>query len=258
MHKVLRIKHAIASFLMMSLLSVCSVSAYADSGKGWQFGVGAEKYTWKEYISGIAITPKESGDRIAIFLGWSPTDISGKPYLTYVGKIYGGSVNYDTATIVGTVPTQTSSNYFGMINEARGFIPTNYFDVVVGLGYDYWTRSLADGVTSTGTFVQGYTETYDIVFMRLGLSANIGSAFGLAGGVKRTLINNESALTGTMHPGTSTTPYLEASYKLAPNIHVAAYYDAYRFSQSPVSGTGFYQPKSNMDALGIKFTWSEK
>ncbi len=144
--------------------SVFSTAALSATPSGWQVGVGFEAYTWEETITGSAFKPKENGSRIALHLGWAPSSESGNPYFAYIGKIYGGTVDYSTITIGGGVPSPTSSSYVGMVNELRGVIPTGSLALITGLGYDYWNRSIGDGSTATGAFVQGYTEEYGILF----------------------------------------------------------------------------------------------
>jgi len=237
--------------------SVFSTAALSDTPAGWQVGVGLEAYTWEETIAGSAFKPKEKGSRMALHFGWKSAVKTGNPYFAYLGKIYGGTVDYNTITIGGGVPSPTTTDYSGMVNEIRGVVPSGIMSVVTGLGYDSWSRSLGDTSTATGAFVQGYTERYDILFMRLGLSANIVDRMEISGGVKRTIKNDETLPygLGTVHPGTSTSPYLEMSYKVGSNFDLAAYYDGWLFGQSRTSGAGLYQPASKMTAFGVKAAW---
>jgi hypothetical protein len=242
-------------------LSIFSDLAYADSNGIWQLGVGAENYTWKESPQGSATNPKESGNRLVLNIGWKPANTSSDPYLTYAGKIYGGTVNYDTSTIATNTPVQTSTDYFGMRNEAIGVVPAKIIDLVAGLGYDYWSRSIADGSFVSGNTlysVQGYTETYSILFLRLGVSMKLFDSVELSGGIKHTLQNTESSglAGGDLHPGSSTSPYLEANYKITQSLSVSGYYDSWRFGQSAANSSGYYQPKSSMAAIGILAIWS--
>ncbi|MDP2758952.1 MAG: hypothetical protein Q8O64_00910 [Sideroxyarcus sp.] len=230
--------------------------AHAESPTGWEVGVGFERYTWKETASTIAIEPKESGNRLAIHVGWTPLKYDGNPYFAYVGKIYGGTVNYDTATIGGAIPVSTTTNYVGMVNEVKGMLPIGVIELVTGLGYDFWSRSIADGITNTGTFVQGYTENWEILFTRFGIAANIFETVNFAVGIKYTLQNNESGWGISGHPGQSSSPYADVSFRVKPNLKLAAYLDTYNFQESKVTSSGIYQPKSKMTALGVKAIWN--
>ncbi len=244
-------KRALARLLLL----LCAAAAHAE-GSGWNFGVGMEHYQWKEYPIGTTIVPAENGDRLALFLGWKPDVAQGTPYVSYVAKIYGGTVNYHTATMISNIPVQTTTDYLGMTNEARGFIPaTQSLAVVIGLGYDYWRRAFADSSAGTGIIVQGYSENWSSLFLRLGASFDVANGVIIAGGLKHTLQNTiETGFFGTLHPSSSTTPYLEGSYQVDQHASVALYYDSYRFAQSAVNAQSFYQPKSNMDTLGVKLT----
>ncbi len=223
---------------------------------GLQVGVGIEAFSWEETITGVAVNPKEQGGRAALNLGWKQDKDIGTPYLAYQGKIYGGTVDYTTTTMTG-IPSPTSTDYAGMVNELRGVIPAGIMSATVGLGYDFWSRSIGNTVTSGGLFVQGYTEKFDIFFLRLGLSANLLDKVEIAGGIKSTLSNSEELPynLGTIHPGSSMSPYWDVTYRYSSNFNLAAYYDSWRFSESRVSGTGFYQPASRMSVIGAKAAW---
>lgn len=246
-----------ASLIFLQIIPATAIAA--DQLPEWNFGIGIEQYRWKETIEGVAITPKENGSRLALFLDWSPPEKSGK-YFSYHGKIYTGTVPYDTASLTTLTPVTTTTDYFGMLNEVRGVFPTNVLDVVVGLGYDFWSRTISDGATATGTVVPGYTENWGILFARFGMSANLTESFNIAAGLKRTITNREEVntmgITGVGHPGTSTSPYLDLAYKFDDGFSLGAYYDSWRFGKSPMHSSTVYQPKSNMDLFGIKAIWA--
>lgn len=253
-------KTAVSRLLVLCFILPFSFPCMADSVSftGAKMGIGIEKYTWTEHPLGTAVTPKESGDRLAIFLGWKPRNTGSDPYVTYVGKIYLGTVDYNTFTIGTNLPVQTTTDYLGMSNEARAYVPIKFLNIVAGLGYDYWNRTIADGVTSTAVPVLalGYTETYGVMYLRLGVSAEIRHVVSLSGGIKHTVFATEELGSfGTLHPGTSNSPYGEVTYHMGQHSSIAAYYDSYRFSKSATNSLGAYQPKSNMNAVGIKYVY---
>jgi hypothetical protein len=251
-------KTTIRRLLTLCFVFPLSFPCLADSGSfsGAKMGIGIERYTWTEHPPGVAGTPKETGDRLAIFLGWKPHNIGSDPYVTYVGKIYLGTVDYNTFTMVGNIPVQTTTDYLGMMNEARAFVPIKFLNIVAGLGYDYWNRVIADGLTSTLVPVSGNTETYGVMYLRLGVSADIKHIVALSGGIKHTIFATEDVGSfGTLHPGTSNSPYGEVTYNMGQHSSISAYFDSYRFTQSAANSLGFYQPKSDMNAVGIKFDY---
>jgi hypothetical protein len=233
------------------------LAALADPLAGWQMGVGVEAFAWEETVAGVTPSPREQGARMTLNLSWKQEREAGAPYFAYVGKVYGGTVDYRTQTMSG-IPSPTSTDYVGMVNEVRGIIPAGIVSGVIGGGYDSWSRSIANTVTSGGLYVQGYTEKFDIFFLRLGLAATLRDKVEISAGIKNTLRNSEELpySLGTIHPGTSVSPYLDIGYHHSSNFGVAAYFDSWRFGESTVSGTGFYQPASRMSVLGVRAGWT--
>lgn len=217
-------------------------------------GVGVEEYEWKEIIRDLP-SPKEHGIRRALYVAWTSQKTS-YPYFAYIGKIYDGTVSYRTFTTTG-IAVATKTDYSGMSNEARAIFPSRIVSIVGGLGYEFWSRKMADGATATNFRIPGYAEKYDISFLRLGLSANASASLELSFGFKQAIKNSmtTSLKLGTFHPGARASPYFDAEYRVNPRVNVAAYYDSWRFGKSQVNADGSYQPRSRMDAIGIRSVW---
>lgn len=238
---------------MKKIALLLGLMASSVAHAGWQVGGGLESYTWKETVPGLAITPKESGTRYALSVNWTQDKDSGLLF-GYAGKLYTGSVNYSTATMGGT-PVSTTTSYGGMSNEARMIYRSGNLDYVGGLGLDSWNR----GINGVG----GYTEKYGIWFLRLGLEYKASEALRFGGGLKSTINNTEKVdlFGATITPGQSNSLYADISYQFAPQWSVAGYYDSWRFSQSAWTATNtpgvlVMQPKSDMDALGVKVMYA--
>lgn len=231
----------------------CPVTC-ADTLRGWHVGVAVEEYSWKEFISGFP-SPKEHGSRRALFLSWNSPKTTA-PYFGYIGKVYDGIVDYDTFTTTG-IALATTTDYSGMLNEARAVFPSRLMSIVGGLGYEFWSRKMADGATATNLRIPGYAEKYDISFLRLGLSASASESLELSFGFKQAIKNSmtTSLKLGSFHLGTGASPYFDAEYRVTPRVNVAAYYDSWRFGKSQVNADGSYQPRSRMDAIGIRSVW---
>jgi hypothetical protein len=236
------------------MLAVPSISF---AGSNLNLGVSIEDYTWSEHING-AVQPKEHGNRLALFLDYANTK-TGEYYFAYAGKIYGGTVPYDTCTMGACTPTVTTSDYLGMYNEVKLVVPSSYVNGIYALGFDYWTRNINNGYApAINATVLGYTEQYNVFYVKVGANVKIGSKANVVLGMKQTLQNNEQILNSNIpgiHPGSSTTPYLEANFIVAEDLAIGLYYDGYNFAGGNPNAQALLQPASKMQAIGTKLTW---
>jgi hypothetical protein len=247
--------------LAISLLTAISAQA------AWDVGVGLENYQWVEYPERINGTPKETGVRSALFVNWTQEGGQGALF-AWRAKLYSGTVNYDTFLVSTGAPVSTQTDYSGVASEGQLFYRDdlgNYnLDYLGGLGLDYWRRS----IRNTG-FNQ--IEDYSILFMRAGVRLlKPGRGAGLHGecGIKYPVATREDAhLTSlgytsnpTLSPKGEVSGYAELGYRINARFDVVGYYDSWRFGRSvnvmanDAAGATWliHQPKSNMDAVGIK------
>lgn len=252
--------------LAISLLAITS-SAHA----AWDAGVGLENFQWIEYPAGATGNPKESGARSALFVDWTQEGDQGA-LLAWRAKLYGGTVNYDTFLISTGAPVSTRTDYNGAVNEGQMFYRDNLgdykLDYLASLGLDFWRRS----IRGTGG---DQIEDYSILFLRAGLRlAKSGLETGFHGelGIKYPISSRENAHLDSMgytsnpsiSPKGSVSGYAELGYRINARLDVLGYYDSWRFGRSDnvtatdAAGLAYWiwQPKSNMDALGIKLLFS--
>jgi hypothetical protein len=249
------------------LLAIPMLFGVSYAQADWDIGGGLEHYQWVEYPVGVKGTPKEGGPRFALFLNWAQEAEHGLQF-AWRAKLYGGTVNYDTFFINNGAPVSTKADYLGISNEAQLFYRDHLggyqLDYLGGLGLDYWRRT----IRNTG-FNQ--IEDYSATFVRAGLRLSKSRReAGLHGefGIKYPLGIRENAyltsLGYTSNPQISpkglVSGYAEIGYRINATFDVVGYYDSWRLGRSEnviaydAAGTAWliHQPKSNMDALGIK------
>ena len=121
-----------------------------------------------DYLSWTETTTpevKETGPLYALGVAYTQDRDAGALF-AYRGKLWGGSVNYEGATLFGGTPVESTTDYFGASNElqARWRKPGTRggnLDGVLGVGLDVWRRSLSS--------VQN--EDYAIGYLRLGVES---------------------------------------------------------------------------------------
>jgi hypothetical protein len=230
--------------------------AFAGSFDDFNFGISVEDYTWTVQANS-AIQRKDQGNRLAIFIDYANVK-KDDYYFAYAGKIYGGSV--DSNSCAGNCSSAiTSSDYLGMYNEVKLIVPTTYVNGIASFGFDYWTRNINNGlIPSLGVSSTGLTEQYNIFYVKLGANVKIGGKANIVFGIKQTLQNNEQILNSNnpgIHPGPSTSPYLEANYIVLTDMSWGVYYDSYNFRGSNPNSLGYSQPATKMQIIGTKLTW---
>lgn len=249
---------------IMLAISILLISYSAQAQ--WDIGGGVERYHWIEYPESSGGTPKELGPREAIFVNWTQEGKQGWLF-AWRAKIYAGTVNYDTfylAAPYGAVSTKTG--YVGAASEGQMFYRTGGLDFLGGIGLDSWSRDIGNNGNQI--------EDYSILYVRAGLGlvkSRADTGFHGQLGIKYPVYTNEDAHLKSM--GYTTNPalspkgavsgYAEFGYRINPRFDLLAYYDSWRFGRSEnvmVRKSGYlpgwysliYQPKSNMDALGLK------
>lgn len=247
------------------LLMISSVTFAA-----WDIGGGLEEYRWQEYTPSYSSNLKEYGMRSALFVNWAQERQRGA-LLAWRAKLYGGNVKYDTFLISNGAPITTRTEYGGVSNEVqlayRNNLDTYKADFLGGIGMDIWRRTIGGW----------QIEDYSILFMRAGL--RLGKArnvFGWHGecGIKYPITTRENAHLTSMDsqdgfrfttnpilsPKGAASGYAEIGYRINSKFDAVGYYDSWRFRRSAdviatdAAGTPWIvnQPKSYMDALGIK------
>ena len=259
----------IKRILLLALMIFATPAAQA----AWDLGGGLESYQWQEYPESGTGNPKESGPRTAFFANW--TQEGSGPLFAWHAKVYGGTVNYDTFVQCNNcsnngAPTSTQTEYSGVANEGQFFYRADLgdykLDYIGGLGLDVWRRRILNG---GGDQIEDYSIFFARAGVRLGKSrteAGFHGEFGL----KYPVSTRENAHFGSfgygyisnpsMSPKGAVSGYAELGYRINTRFDLVGYYDSWRFRRSDdvvvrdTAGnlTGYYQPKSNMDALGAK------
>jgi len=209
---------------------------------------------------------KETGPLYSLGLGYTQDRDAGVLF-AYRGKLWGGSVNYEGATLFGGTPVQSNTNYTGASNEVQarwrkpGKVGGN-LDGVLGVGLDVWRRSLSS--------VQ--KEDYAIGYLRLGVESGSDELrrWTVALGFKYPIWAYENAhfdeigfdSNPILHPGKEISPFGSLGYRFTQKLQVVGYYDGFRFGRSaPVQAneiatglgaTTLVQPATTMSVFGIR------
>ena len=223
----------------------------------WKFEIAPEYFYWQEQVDGVKVLD-ESGLRYGLELSYKEPRNKGWVSAGRF-KLYYGAVDYDGQTMGGT-PVKTTTDYYGGLLEGRlgyrwGLGEQQYLDLMGGIGFDFWVRSLqGEG---------GYNEYWFPFYLKAGLEISPRER-GFIGtlGIKAPIYTTQVAdLTGvggdivTLHPGVMPSGYSEAGYKFTKSLSLVAYFDSYWFAKSPNS-LGFYQPESKSYQVGVKLGWS--
>lgn len=241
----------------------------ADARAAWSFGEGVENYSWQEFLEGSSLSPKESGQRLALQWRFIQEGDAGL-LASYHGKYYLGSVRYETFSVIDGAPASTTTEYSGDIHEGLLSYRTNAasykLDYTGGLGIDSWKRR----VRHTGF---DYVENYRVLFLRGGINFDqpaLSPGFHGGGGIKYPLYTRVDAhfddigfnSNPTFKPGKQASFYLELGYRTKYRLDIVGYYDSWRFKKAnPVTvsnslGTWvFDQPQAQMDAMGIRIMY---
>ncbi|HKL78040.1 MAG TPA: outer membrane beta-barrel protein [Gammaproteobacteria bacterium] len=259
--------------LVLSSVLACSAAQAAPDASSTRTGVhlGLESFTWKERDANDNQLLKETGPRLSAAITVDNLMRQGEGGLFALElRGYYGEVDYD-GEAQGGVAIQSETEYAGAALEGRiGYrFPLNWsplaIDPMAGVGAELWDRDIQDsGYTDGNNWVkvQGYRETYQIVFAKAGLALTEMTDDQWTGrlevGTKYPLITDEevSILSENLQPGRKTSLY--AQYEAfrkgkKSEIGLTLYYESYRFGKSPQVEPGFFQPESDMDVIGLRF-----
>jgi hypothetical protein len=245
-------KAALAGFIYGVM--ICAPSAHAEVA----IAAGGEYFHWKE-----ATTPtvKEDGMRLAVDLSWFSSMEPGWSAGLNV-RTYGGKVDYEGFFLFTGAPTTGTTDYRGTAGEIRIYhrLATQPFALMGAVGLDHWRRKL--------TSIQ--REDFDILYVRLGGEYNTTTKHGVmaSAGVKYPIRRRENAhlqdigfsQNPILKPRAAASLYATLGYRMSPTWDVIGYYDSFRFKASEAvdAGGGFsvFQPKSDMDVVGVKLQYN--
>jgi hypothetical protein len=253
------------------LLAFSILAATASVQAAWDVGAGLEDYRWVEYPEDYNGTPKETGMRSALFVNWTQESDQGLLF-AWRAKLYGGTVNYDTfLNAAPHTPVSTQTDYSGAASEAQIFFRENLgdykLDYLGGLGLDIWRRGIRN---NGGKQIEDYSIQFARAGLRLGKTrreagfhGELGVKYPVSTAENAHLDNSGYTSNPKISPKGAVSGYAEFGYRINSRFDVLGYYDSWRFGRSadvrtnkPSDPPGSYwvihQPKSNMDALGIK------
>ncbi len=227
----------------------------------WKLEVAPEYFYWQEDYNGVKLLD-ESGLRYVLGLSYKEPKDEG--WLSaFRTEVYYGSVDYNGQTQDGT-PVKTTTDYYGGLLEGRygyrwGLSEQQYIDLMGGIGFEGWLRSLqGEG---------GYNEYWYPIYLKAGVEISpeetgwIGT-LGVKLPVYTTQIVDFGRVGGpnvTLHPGVMPSGYAEAGYKFTKNLSAVVFFDSYWFSQSPTvqtAGIEVFQPESKSYQVGVALGWS--
>jgi len=224
---------------------------------------GVDYLNWSE-----TTTPEvtESGPVYALGLAYTQNRDAGLLF-AYRGKVWGGKLDYDGATLFGGTPVKSKTDYLGVSNEAqvrwrKAGKPSGSLDGVLGAGVDVWRRTLST--------VQ--SEDYAVGYLRLGVESGSddSSRWTASVGFKYpvwTYLNahfNDIGFDSNpiLHPGKDVAPYGSLGYRFTSTLQVVGYYEGFRFGRSDavqanevaagLGATTLVQPASTMSVFGIR------
>src|SRR5262245_11546405 len=139
---------------LLALAALAPACAQAE----FLVGAGAEYFRWHEsgtpavteegYMGALAVTYLQDKDAGTLF--------------AYRGRLWGGSVDYQGATLFGGTPVESTSRYTGIGNELQARYRKaskngSSLDGVFGAGLELWRRELSSE----------QKEDYSVAYLRL-------------------------------------------------------------------------------------------
>jgi hypothetical protein len=224
---------------------------------------GIDYLRWTE-----STTPevKETGPLYALGLAYTQDRDAGTLF-AYRGKLWGGAVDYEGATLFGSTPVSSTTDYLGLSDELqvrwrKGGKPGGTIDGVLGAGLDLWRRKLSS--------IQ--KEDYAIGYLRLGVETGTDdlARWTASLGFKYPIWTYENAhfdqigfdSNPILHPGKEISPYGSLGFRLTPALQVVGYYEGFRFGRSAtvqanevsmgLGPTTLVQPATTMTVIGIR------
>lgn len=252
------------AFVLALFVMGCAAAGAAYSAEIDVHGA-LESFVWKEFVDSARLL-KESGVLTGVGISYR-NEYSDRLILDESAEIFGGRVGYDGSTQTG-VPTTSTVDYFvlklkGDVGKSFSIAGPYSLEPFAGLGYRTWLRHIRNGTTSAGRPVQGYTEQWMTLYVRLGARSGLdiseNKRLFAEAGVKLPLYNQNTAYLDregigpdvTMHPGWDWSVFAEAGMRI-DGVKAAVFYDGLRFTRSEDVGTlGTHQPRSTADIYGV-------
>jgi len=284
--------------LIMGLILLLRAEAVLAVQKPGQMGlrpyIATEYYQWKESIPQKSDFLTESGARYALGLAYSNfTNLRRGVLLEVDAKIYNGSVAYDgnafdLAEVAPELkPFKSSTRYLGntiQLNSGYRFQlhQAAYFkaiDTKFSLGSNYWERNIGGGTLSDGTAVQGYLETYHVLYAKAGIGILLQThthRHNIDVGIKLPLRTSETIDFSSLDTKVDLQPRAVISfyaswliYPIVPqssSFSLSLYLEQTRFRKSAVEKFSFassgqvyqsaiYQPDSESTVMGLRAFW---
>ncbi|MBL1260264.1 MAG: hypothetical protein COB33_007015 [Thiotrichaceae bacterium] len=261
-------KKTTAFIFFTALLALCNSLVVADEPaheRAAEISIGLELFRWQEFDRAGTRLLTEQGPRARLSFSHNNEGrlTSGLLYRMEFSA-YGGAVDYDGQTQSLGHFAAARVDYLGGATELTGGYRLvnsklgRSFDLLAGVGWDSWSRSIGGGTSSQGQRVTGYEEVYDIVFTRFSLGmekrADIWRSLWRAG-IKYPVYTKETidAFSLELKPGKRPSLFFSYRFQLighdgGQGTYVKFLYDTYRFAKSDVV-SGFEQPKSRMNIM---------
>lgn len=258
------------TLLAMAVIAFCCAApAAAATVEELTPYFSTQYFTWTERFEGRRLL-KEEGTLFSggVLVGAVPSStlaIRGR------GEIFGGEVGYRGETQAPqSIPVRTRVSYLGTKAEVDlGYRLRDRelrLEPFGGVGYRWWMRDLHDTSTAAGAFVSGYTETWDMVYGRVGARARtfLGAAKVVAeGGAKYPLYTGNTVdFVGsgetTFRPKGRWSGFGEAGITYR-NFNLVLLYEGFRFGRSDVKsvqGANYFQPDSSSGIVGMRLGWT--
>lgn len=271
----------LCSAMGVLLFSIPAVTPAAGSGSvdaarnaRWSLEAGMESFRWREFDDDGRRLLTEQGPRFVYGVtagNFFHADAGVIVELRLGGLL--GEVDYDgqdnNGRYVGTV-----TDYSGMHGEIdggyrfAGLVQGVTIDVFGGLGMDDWQREISGGDNSIGQTVSGFTEDYDVNYLRYGIGFTFRDAYPngyLQVGFRQPLsIGEQVQIRGqtiSLSPGERASAFLtyrvllgDAHGANAAGSYVKFYYAGYRLEKSETETVGssqVWQPRVDTDTLGV-------
>jgi len=251
--------------LLVVVLTAATATCASPANFALDIYARAGDFLWEEKADG-ALLLEESGILYAAGsrLELAPTETI---WLEGTAEFFGGAVDYDGALQDlrdGTLtPYKSETGYTGTVlgfNVGLRHMVAESIELApyAGFAARFWRRSLGEGTP------HGYDEDWSASHAAAGCMTRLQVApdtqLRARGELRLALANSTSIAVASpigtlevdLEPGERTTVYLEGGL-LYHRIAVDAYYETYRFGDSPVDPyIGVFQPRSSGRMVGIK------
>lgn len=232
---------------------------------------GAESFRWREADDEGRRLLTEQGPRFVLGAALGNfLHADGGPIFEIRLGGHLGEVDYDGQDNNGRF-VGTASDYSGWSGEVNGgyripdLIAGVTIDLFGGVGLDNWRREINGGVNSIGQSVSGFTEEYDVDYLRYGIGillrdASPGGYLQMGFRQPRSIGEQVRIQGQTIHlsPGEIASAFLSYQVALGPpgasGSYVKFYYSGYRLGKSEdeqIGSSQVWQPRSDADTLGV-------